>query len=115
LVLAICAAEALRQMPRLTIAAVTTFTLVALAAIAMSILHLDGTYAFPLTWIVLGLAAIWMVADLFLPNESLRHWFPAAITFAALLATYLCIPPNCGVPKYNLPQELTKPGPLDPK
>jgi hypothetical protein len=32
-----------------------------------------------------------------------------------LLATYLCLPANCGVPKYNLSQELTKPAPLDPR
>ena len=37
------------------------------------------------------------------------------ITFASLLVTYLCLPPNCGVPKYNLAQELTKPAPLDPE
>jgi hypothetical protein len=30
-----------------------------------------------------------------------------------LLATYIYIPPNCGVPKYNFSQELTKPEPLD--
>jgi hypothetical protein len=114
LVLAICAAEALRQMPRPAVAT-TTFVLVALAAITMSILHIGGTYAFPLTWIFLGLAAFWVVADLLLPNERLRSWLPASITFVALLATYLCIPPNCGVPKYNLSQELTKTGPLDPK
>jgi hypothetical protein len=30
-----------------------------------------------------------------------------------LLATYICIPPNCGVPKYNFSQELTKAEPLD--
>jgi hypothetical protein len=78
-------------------------------------LHLGGPYAFPLTWIFLGLAVIWIVADLFLPNDRLRNWLPASITLAALLATYLCIPLNCGVPKYNFSQELTKPGPLDPK
>jgi hypothetical protein len=36
------------------------------------------------------------------------------IAFVSLLATYLWIPPNCGVPKYNLSQELTQPAPLDP-
>jgi hypothetical protein len=40
---------------------------------------------------------------------------PAIITFVSLLATYLWIPPNCGVPKYNLAQELTQPAPLDPQ
>jgi hypothetical protein len=44
-----------------------------------------------------------------------RSWFPAIITFGSLLATYLWIPPNCGVPKYNLAQELTDPAPLDPQ
>jgi hypothetical protein len=44
-----------------------------------------------------------------------RGWTPALVTFAALLATYFWIPPNCGVPKYNLAQELTRPDPLDPQ
>jgi hypothetical protein len=44
-----------------------------------------------------------------------RGWTPASITFVALLVTYLCIPPNCGVPKYNLAQELNQPAPLDPQ
>jgi hypothetical protein len=42
-----------------------------------------------------------------------RSWLPAGVTFAALLGTYLWIPPNCGVPKYNLAQELNQPAPLD--
>ncbi|PYI82736.1 MAG: hypothetical protein DMF09_13785, partial [Verrucomicrobia bacterium] len=37
------------------------------------------------------------------------------MTFLALLATYLCIAPNGGVPKYNFSQELLKPSPLDPQ
>jgi len=40
---------------------------------------------------------------------------PALVTLLSLLATYLCIPPNCGVPKYNLDQNLTRAEPLDPK
>jgi len=36
------------------------------------------------------------------------------ITFLALLATYLYIPTNCGLPRYNFSQELLKPAPLDP-
>jgi hypothetical protein len=44
-----------------------------------------------------------------------RGWLPATLTFAALLGTYLWISPNCGVPKYNLAQELTEPAPLDPQ
>jgi hypothetical protein len=41
------------------------------------------------------------------------NWSPAAITFVAFLATYFYIPPNCGVPKYNLSQSLLEAGPLD--
>lgn len=44
-----------------------------------------------------------------------RGWTPAFVTFAVLLGTYLWIPPNCGVPKYNLAQELTQAAPLDPQ
>jgi hypothetical protein len=114
LVLAICAAEVLQTLPRLT-AAATTLLLVIIGAILMSIFHVVGTYAFPLTWIFLGLAVVWLITGLALPNESLHGWLPVSIAFATLLATYLCIPPNCGVPKYNFSQELTSPAPLDPK
>jgi len=38
----------------------------------------------------------------------------ALIAFVSLLATYLWIPPNCGVPKYNLAQALNESAPLDP-
>jgi len=80
----------------------------------MASLRVGGRYAFPLTWIFLGLAALWYFSDVFFPNAKVRQWIPAAITFLALLVTYLCIPPNGGVPKYNLSQELLKPSPLDP-
>jgi hypothetical protein len=40
---------------------------------------------------------------------------PAGITFCAFLATYLCVPTNSGVPRYNFSQELLKPTPLDPQ
>jgi len=36
------------------------------------------------------------------------------ITFLALLATYVWIPTNCSVPRYNFSQDLLKPEPLDP-
>jgi hypothetical protein len=42
------------------------------------------------------------------------EWIPAAVTFASLLATYLCIPPNCGVPRFNFTEALLNPAPLDP-
>jgi hypothetical protein len=70
----------------------------------------------PLAHVVLALCA---AESLQLLGESrmrlARSWLPAIITFACLLATYLWIPPNCGVPKYNLAQELNQPVPLDPQ
>ena len=124
LVLAICAAEGLQMLrgggsslrwPGSTTPATTALVLVVLTAITMSIFQTDGSYAFPLTWIFLGLAALWYFLEYFLRDSGFHGWTPSAITFFALLATYLCIPPNCGVPKYNLSQELLKPSPLDPR
>jgi len=70
----------------------------------------------PLVHVVLALCA---AESLQLLGESrmrfARSWLPATITFASLLATYLWVPPNCGVPKYNLAQELTDSAPLDPQ
>ncbi|HEV2046476.1 MAG TPA: hypothetical protein VGQ95_07745 [Chthoniobacterales bacterium] len=117
LILALCAAEALghdlaqdRQVRGLT-----ALLLVGIGAVAMSILHLGGPYAFPLVWILLVITGSWAFAEFSLRDESLRAWTPSCVTFVALLATYLCIPPNCGVPKYNLDQALLEPAPLDPE
>ncbi len=119
LILAICAAEALQQIPQSSPnafgAAPTALALVALTAITMSILHVGGAYAYPLIWILLAISAVWVVWEFFVPRESMRKWAPACITFVTLLGTYFCIPPNCGVPKYNLDQKLLEPVPLDPE
>jgi len=120
LILAICAAEALRPLydsirPRSPAPTTTALVLVVLIAVTMSILNRGGQYAFPLTWIFLGLAALWFFLDVFFRNSKVREWTPAAITFLGLLTTYLCIPPNCGVPKFNLSQKLLEPAPLDPQ
>lgn len=70
----------------------------------------------PLVHLVLALCAA-MSLQVFAESGTrlARSWLPAAVTFVALLATYLWIPPNCGVPKYNLAQELTETAPLDPQ
>jgi hypothetical protein len=114
LVLAVCAAEALQERRRLRFSLMALF-LVGVTTVLMLALNVGGRFAFPYIWIVLAIVAVWVIVDLFWPNESVNEWLPAAITFSALLATYFCIPPNCGVPKYNLSQALTKPEPLDPK
>lgn len=45
---------------------------------------------------------------------SLWRWLAVSATFASLLATYLFLPTNVGVPKYHFAQRLTSPEPLDP-
>ena len=123
LILAVSAAEVLRGMdmpaPRCGLVALL---IVGVTAIAMSILHATGQYAFPLTWILLTLSAVWAAWEfLFMEGRApasrgriaLNAWMPAAVTFVSLLATYLCVPTNCGVPRYNLSQQLEQPAPLD--
>src|SRR5438132_2225881 len=124
LVLAICAAEVLHlRMGSSAFAEATSdrpvlataaLVLTAGTAIAMAILRATGSYAFPLTWIFLGLAAFWCLWEVALRHSDLQKWAPVAITFSALLATYIYIPTNCGVPRYNFSQQLLKPAPLDP-
>ena len=114
LVLAICAAEVLQFRPRLGSASASVLLLIAVT-IPMSILQAQGDYGVTLMFIYLQIAVIWVLAEWYMPNFRFRDWAPAVVTFAILLATYLCIPPNCGVPKYNLSQDLLKPDPLDPQ
>lgn len=73
----------------------------------------DWPSHWPLTLGTVGLAILWTASEM-LPAR-LRAWVPAGVTFGALLATYLCIPTNVGVPKYHLAQTLTRPEPLDPE
>ena len=115
LVLAICAAEALRLKPGSPTPATAALGLVVLIGVAALIFHTTGSYALPLTWILIGLAVVWLCFDFLLRDSEFRCWAPAAITFCALLATYLCVPTNTGVPRYNFSQELLKPAPLDPQ
>ncbi|HEY2124372.1 MAG TPA: hypothetical protein VGG94_02815, partial [Chthoniobacterales bacterium] len=89
--------------------------LVAGCVVAMQFFHMGGQNAFPFAWILLGLAGVWAATDFWPRKFPGRGWLPAAMVFAVLLATYLCIPTNSAVPKFNFPQELTKPAPLDPQ
>ncbi|PZR77411.1 MAG: hypothetical protein DLM52_04535 [Chthoniobacterales bacterium] len=133
LVLALCAAEALRLTGRDTedakdreakattnssvssvvhlpagIALVTGIILV----VAAWMFGFDGQDLFPLSWTLLALSIAWLLSGY---TRRLREWSPAAIAFLALLATYLSIPTNCGVPRYNFAQSLRDPAPLDPQ
>ena len=125
-ILALCAAEALqilRERERvnglhriISSPGATALLLVTLTAVAMWVLRVEGPYAWPFGAIVIGLAGVWAVLDL-LPFrlERIRTWASPVLTGAVLLATYLCIPPNCGVPKYNLDPKLIAAVPLDPE
>ena len=113
LTLALCAAEALQRRPRLAVGS-TAFLLLIAVTIPMSIFNIGGSNGAALTWIYFQIAAIWALFELFLPIPKVREWAPPLATFVILLATYSWISPNCGVPKYNLGQDLLKPAPLDP-
>jgi hypothetical protein len=116
LVLALCAVEALAffSQKQRRLAAFFMLLLVIMLIIGACVLRTRGEHLFPLAWIFLGLALGWLLVES-LQLSFLREWAPAAVVFVALLATYICIPPNSGVPKYNLAQSLLDPQPLDPQ
>jgi hypothetical protein len=115
LILAICAAEVLRLKPGSPTPATAALGLVFLTSVAALVLHTAGSYAFPLTWILIGLAAVWFCLEFLLRSSDLQSWVPVAIAFCAFIATYFCLSTNCGVPRYNFTEELLKPAPLDPE
>jgi hypothetical protein len=119
LLIALCAAEVIQNFERengFCRLGFWIFGSVVLVALAMFVTGATGKFAFPYVILLLLLAVLWIVVDL-LPEKfrKVQQWMPAIVTFVVLLATYLCIPTNCGVPKYNLGQNLLSPSPLDPK
>jgi hypothetical protein len=119
LVLALCAAESLSLFASSTTArmnrpGVIGLILLLVTAAAGWLVGAMGNQALPLVWITLGIGAVWAFFEIS-PAPILRTWSPAIVTAVSLLATYLCVPPNCGVPKYNLSQELSQPAPLEPQ
>jgi hypothetical protein len=114
LVLALCAAEVLQHRPGKRTASAALLLLIAVT-VAMSIFQTQGEYGVELMLLYYQIAVVWALAEWFIGGEKLQTWSPVVVTFAMLVATYICIPPNCGVPKYNLSQELLNPAPLDPQ
>ena len=119
IILALCAAESLRlfadfRADFIKRPGVIGFILLLVAAVAAWLLGAQGEHAFPFIWVTLGVGAFWALLEI-VRAPIIRNWTPTIVTAATLLVTYLCIPPNCGVPKYNLSQQLTQPGPLDPQ
>ncbi|MEP7070900.1 MAG: hypothetical protein ABI839_00800 [Verrucomicrobiota bacterium] len=86
--------------------------LILATTISARIFHFGGPYQNPLSSILIFLVLTWLGLDCF-QSRALRQWAPVAVVLAALLATYLCIPPNCGVPKYPFSQALLNVSPLD--
>ena len=89
-------------------------------ALILCLLPTAGVFRWSFRWLPLvHLALVLCAAEslrLFSARApAARGWTPALATFAVLLATYLLIPPNCGVPKYNLAQQLSQTAPLDPQ
>ncbi len=119
LVMVLCAAKALQigvrpvsTKPILHGAPVFALAMVALTSGTGVLLGVQGQYAFPLAISTTLMVLAWIGADFSI--VTLREWAPPAVAFGVLLSTYLVIPPNCGVPKYNLSQDLLKAAPLDP-
>ncbi len=123
-IMAVCGAEALQfiagtspstgRTPLSKPAALSTI-LVLVAGGAMWMAHAQGPYGWALFASMFGLSVIWLLLDKFGDrHRAAISWAPSAITASALLVTYLQIPPNAGVPKYELAQNLTQPAPLDP-
>jgi hypothetical protein len=106
----LCAVEALRLLANVKVSRLALALTCALAAL-MYALGVQGPHAMPFIAVATGLLGGWFVAER--TSFELNRWLPAAVTLTTLLATYLCIPPNCGVPKYNLSQDLLEPTPLD--
>ena len=124
LTLALCGAEALSTFARETrgttsavlrraLLSLPTLGSVALASLAMWLLHAQGPVGFSLAIFLGALAAAWVGLELFLPERTFSRWVPVGVTSLAFLATYWVIPPNSGVPKYHLAPDLTNAKPLD--
>jgi hypothetical protein len=112
LVLAICAAEVLHVRPSLSSASASVLLLMPVT-VATLMFGAVGNYGGTFMLVYFQVAILWAVAEWLLRDIRFREWVPAVVTFGLLLATYLCIPTNCGVPKYNFSQDLLKPLPLD--
>ena len=116
LTLALCAAESwrcLREERRTGRSLLIGVVLFLVTCLAAFVFKTGGPHFAPVAATLLALLLAWVGVEVIGP-PLLREWAPALTTFGLLLCTYLIIPPNCGVPKYNLSQNLLNPAPLDP-
>ena len=108
LVLALCAADALRMSGTDRRLGPFAFGSIAGVGAVMYLLGAAGPSSLPLLLVLLALAAVWSFA-------GTRAWLPPALTYVSLLAIYFYIPPHSGTPRYNLDPRLTSAAPLDPQ
>ena len=114
LVLALCAAESLRLFAASASPAMKRPGMIGFMTLLVLGSLVTGTMAAPsFVWITLGIAGTWALLEIL--SDKGRTLAPPIIATASFLAIYLCIPPNGGVPKFNLAPELTQPSPLDPQ
>ena len=115
LVLAICAAEALRLKPGSPTPATAALGLVVLIGVAALIFHTTGSYAFPLTWIFIGLAAVWVCLE-FLPTQFRFSIVDARRDHVLRLPRHISLRSDeRWSAALQFSQELLKPAPLDPQ
>ncbi len=126
LLLAMCAAEAMRLLDYEEVKGPVLKTLLSrpsiLALVVANIVtpiyfatHAPGFKATLFVSFTFVLSAVWFFADARHKFRQTVSWTPTAVVFFSLLVLYLCLPTNGGVPKYNLSQKLLSPAPLDPQ
>lgn len=95
----------------------TKWELALLALVLLiSMLPSAGVFRWSFRWLPLLHLTLALVAAEALAQFHLLptwNWVLAAIVFASLLATYLILPSDASVPRYNFPASLTNPAPLD--
>ncbi len=113
---------ALIRFPRLLLRTIGWEIALLIVVLILSILPTANVFRWSFRWLplvhlVLVLCAaesLRLFGDRIRPRARLAvSTSSVVIAFVSLLTTYLWIPPNCGVPKYNLTQELNQAVPLD--
>ena len=107
LVLGLIAAEAWRLLPSGRRLGLAALGLVGGTGVLMWLVGATGPHSWLFFETALGMGFIWSVV-------GTGAWSPAAVTFVSLLATYFCLSPHNGVPRFNLDPRLTSAAPLDP-
>ncbi|HEV3409188.1 MAG TPA: hypothetical protein VG095_02765, partial [Chthoniobacterales bacterium] len=113
--LALCAAEAVTFAGQKRVRwglGVIALALVLTTGLATWLTNTAGPFGVRLFGWIVVIAFLWAILEYW---RLATAWLPAAVTFASLLATYFCIPPNRGVPRYRIDQSLAQAEPLDPE